>query len=134
MATGGFADKGVKVPLSVGAFPRAEVNWSEMGTVDGDVKVAYAGSAKGVKGADGGRGVVRLHEDPSHAEGGPIGLQETWFGGIVTGKTGEEVIPILSLLQRDKRDGVQRGIGMGLRWCVRSRVRRALTRISNQGQ
>ena len=68
-AAGGFADKGVKVPLPVGALPRTKANWLETGTTHGDVKVAYAGSAKGVKGADGGQGVVGLHEDPSHAEG-----------------------------------------------------------------
>jgi hypothetical protein len=78
-ATGGFTNKGMKMPFTLSAFARAKTNGTEAGATHGDVKMADTSGLKSIKGSNRSRGVVGLHKDPAHTKGGPISFQEAGF-------------------------------------------------------
>jgi hypothetical protein len=85
--TTSFTNKGVVMTLSFSAAAGAKANRSEAGAFHGYIKVADAVRAEKSKGNFGSIGVVWLHQDPTHAETGPIGLEETRLRRIITSET-----------------------------------------------
>ncbi len=113
-ATGSLADKRMIVTFAFGATTGSETDGAEPGTMHGEVEQAFAGSKEVGSCCNRSIGVIRLHEDPTHTKGGPVVFQKTGFGGLVAGKAGG-VIANFSLSHKERREGVQRGVGMGLR-------------------
>jgi hypothetical protein len=68
-ATGSLADKRMIVTFAFGATTGSETDGAEPGTMHGEVEQAFAGSKEVGSCCNRSIGVIRLHEDPAHAEG-----------------------------------------------------------------
>ena len=83
----GFTNKGVTMTLSFGAAAGTKANGSETSAFHGHVEVGNAVRAKKGQGDFGSVGVIWLHQHPTHAETGPIGLEKARLGRITASET-----------------------------------------------
>ena len=83
---GRLTDERVIVLLGSCASPAAKADWSKACTLQGEVEFTFTSPREVLEGGQGFGGVVGLHEDIAEGVGGPIGLQEARFTGVVARK------------------------------------------------